>query len=92
MIATASLGGLAMNFFVIGCIMRPQFRFVFVVLFFTAVLIFAVYLRNVNNRIFYQLYTQETEQSWLVQELTRKQLEVESLINPATVSERLDSP
>ncbi len=72
--------------------MRPHFRFVFVVLYFTAVLIFAVYLRNVNNRIFYQIYTLEAEQSWLVQELTHKQLEVEALINPAAVSERLDGP
>jgi hypothetical protein len=72
--------------------MRPHFRFVFVVLFFTAVLIFAVYLRNVNNRIFYQLYTLEVEQSWLIQELTQKQLDVESLINPAAVSERMGEP
>lgn len=72
--------------------MRQHFRFVFVVLFFTAVLIFAVYLRNVNNRIFYQLYTLEMEQSWLIQELTQKQLEVESMINPAAVSERMGGP
>ena len=72
--------------------MRPHFRFVFVVLFFTVVLIFAVYLRNVNNRIFYQRYTLEVEQSWLVQELTQKQLEVESMINPAAVSERMGVP
>ena len=72
--------------------MRPQFRFVFVVFYFTAVLIFAVYLRNANNRIFYQLYTHEIEQSWLRQKLTHKQLQVENLINPAAVSERLGGP
>jgi hypothetical protein len=72
--------------------MRPQFRFVFVVLYFTAVLIIAVYLRSANNRIFYQLYTLEAEQSWLMQELTHKQLQVETLINPAAVSERLNGP
>jgi hypothetical protein len=72
--------------------MRPQFRFVFVVFFFTAVLIFTVYLRSANNRIFYKLYTQETEQSWLIKELTHKQLQVENLINPAAVSERLGGP
>jgi hypothetical protein len=70
--------------------MRPQFRFVFVVFYFTAVLIFAVYLRSANNRIFYQLCTQDVEQSWLIQELTHKQLQVETLINPAAVSERLN--
>jgi len=72
--------------------MRPQFRFVFVVFYFTAVLIFAVYLRSANNRIFYQLITQQAEQSWLIQELTNKQLLVETLINPAAVSERLGGP
>ena len=92
MISAATLGGRAVTIFIIGCIMRPHFRFVFVVLFFTAVLIFAVYLRNVNNRIFYQLYTLEAEQSWLIQELTHKQLQVESLINPASASEHLDRP
>ena len=72
--------------------MRPQFRFVFVVFYFTAVLIFAVYLRSANNRIFYQIYTLDSEQSWLMQELTHKQLQVETLINPAAVSERLGGP
>jgi hypothetical protein len=72
--------------------MRPQFRFVFVVFYLTAVLIFAVYLRSANSRIFYQLYTLEAEQSWLMQELAHKQLQVETLINPAAVSERLNGP
>ncbi len=72
--------------------MRPQFRFVFVVFYFTAVLILAVYLRSANNRIFYQLYTLEAEQGWLIQELTQKQLQVEDLINPAAVSQRLGGP
>ncbi len=72
--------------------MRPQFRFVFVVFYFTAVLILAVYLRSANNRIFYQLITLQAEQSWLIQELTNKQLQVETLINPAAVSERLGGP
>ena len=72
--------------------MRSQFRVVLVVFYITAVLIFAVYLRNFNNQLFYQLYTLEVEQSWLVQELTRKQLEVESIINPAAVSEHMGGP
>ena len=73
-------------------IMRPQFRFVFVVFYFTAVLIFTVYLRSANNRIFYKLYAHEAEQRWLIQELTHKQLQVEDLINPAAVSQRLGGP
>ena len=67
-----------------------HFRFVFVVFYFTAVLIFAVYLRSANNRIFYELCTHQAEQSRLIQELGTKQLVLESLINPAAISRRLD--
>jgi len=72
--------------------MRPQFRFVFVVLYFTAVLIFTVYLRSANNRVFNKLCAHESEQGRLIQELTHKQLELESLINPAAVSQRFGGP
>lgn len=72
--------------------MRPQFRFLFVVFFFTAVLLFVVYLRSANNRIFNKLYAQESEQGRLIKELTHKQLELEDLINPAAVSQRLGGP
>ena len=67
-----------------------HFRFVYVVFCFTAVLIFAVYLRSANNRIFYELRTYKAEQSRLMQELGTKQLMLESLINPAAISRRLD--
>ena len=66
------------------------FRFVFVTFIFTAVLIFAVYLRNANNRIFYQLCNISTEQGRLKQELGGKQLQLEGLINPAAISQYLD--
>ena len=64
--------------------------FVFVVFCFTAVLIFAVYLRNANNRIFYELCACRSEQSRLKQELGTKQLLLEGMINPAAVSQRFD--
>lgn len=67
-----------------------QFRFVYVVFCFTAVLIFAVYLRNANDRIFYELQACNAEQSQLKQELGTKQLMLESLINPAAISQRVD--
>jgi len=67
-----------------------QFRFVYVVFCFTAVLIFAVYLRNANDRIFYELHACDAEQSQLKQELGTKQLMLESLINPAAISQRAD--
>ena len=67
-----------------------QFRFVFVVFCFTAVLIFAVYLRSAHNSVFYELCACNVEQSQLKQELGTKQLLLESLINPAAISKRVD--
>jgi hypothetical protein len=67
-----------------------QFRFVFVVFCFTAVLILAVYLRSANNRVFYELCSYNVEQGRLKQQLGAKQLLLESLINPASVSQHLD--
>lgn len=70
--------------------MGSRFCLVLVVLFFAATLILAVYLRGSNHRIFYALQRQRVEQNQLRQELWQKQLRVESLINPAAISERLD--
>jgi len=66
------------------------FRFVIAVLCSTSILLFAVYLRNANNRLFYELSMEHAEQSRLSQTLGAKQLRLESMINPAAVSERLD--
>ena len=70
--------------------MGSRFGFVFVVFYFTAVLILTVSLRSAANRIFYKLCTVNAEQSRLKQELWQKQLQLENLINPAAVSQRLD--
>ena len=69
-----------------------HFRFVFVVFCFTAVLIAAVYLRSINNRLFYQLCLCNAERDQLKQDLGVKQLRLESLINPASLSERVAPP
>jgi hypothetical protein len=66
-----------------------QFRFVLVVFYFTAVLLFAVYLRGANNRVFYELSQYSAQQNQLTQELGAKQLQLESLINPSALSKRL---
>jgi len=66
-----------------------QVRFVFIVFYLTAVLIFTVHLRSTNNRIFYELCKQKAQQNRLKQALWRKQLQLESLINPAAISQRL---
>ena len=70
--------------------MISRFCFVFVVFYFTAVLILTVYLRSADNRIFYKLHTIDIEQSRLKQQLWQKQLQLENLINPAAISQRLD--
>ena len=67
-----------------------QFRFVLVVFYFTAVLIFAVYLRGANNRVFYKLSQYNALQNQLKQKLGAKQLQLESLINPSALSKRLE--
>jgi len=67
-----------------------RFRFVFVIFFFTGILILAVYLRNANNRIFYESSSiQAGEQRRLNKDLADKQLRLERLINPSAVSERM---
>ena len=66
-----------------------RFCLVLVVLSFTAILISAVYLSGASRGVFYQLRLCQNEQGRLQQELWQKQLRVEGLINPASISERL---
>jgi preprotein translocase subunit SecG len=69
--------------------MASRFCFVLVVFFFAATLIVAVYLRGADKWTFYQIRTYRIEQGRLQQELWQKQLRVESLINPASISQKL---
>lgn len=69
--------------------MTSQFRFVFVVFCLTAILVFTVYLRNTQDRLFYRLSVINAEQNRLKQQLTNKQLQLESLINPAAILQQL---
>lgn len=69
--------------------MGSRFSFVLVVFFFAATLIIAVYLRGADKRAFYQIRMYKIEQGRLQQELWQKQLQVESLINPASISRKL---
>lgn len=70
--------------------MRLLFRCVVVVFGLASILIFAVYLRSANNRIFYKLSTYQSELNQLKQQLWQKQLRVESLLNPASISQRIE--
>ncbi len=67
-----------------------QFRFVLVVFFFTAVLIFDVYLRGADNRVFYELSQYKAQRRQLGHELVKRQLLLESLINPTALTRRLE--
>ncbi|MHC4155151.1 MAG: hypothetical protein ACYST6_09565 [Planctomycetota bacterium] len=69
--------------------MTSRFRFVFVVFYVTVVLILTVVVRSANHRMFYRLCSLNAEQARLKQQLWQKQLQVESLTNPAAISERL---
>ncbi len=69
--------------------MSSRFCFALVVFFFAATLIVAVYLRGANRRVFYRIRTYKIEQGRLQQELWQKQLRVETLINPASISRKL---
>ncbi|HLB74734.1 MAG TPA: hypothetical protein VJJ98_11995 [Sedimentisphaerales bacterium] len=67
-----------------------RFRFVVVIFCLTASLILAVYLRNANNRVFYELSMQTERQRQLNKDLADKQLRLERLITPSAVSERIE--
>lgn len=66
--------------------MRSRLSIVLVIFFFAATLIVSVYLRDSNRRVFYTLRRYKIEQGRLQQDLWQKQLRVESLISPASVS------
>lgn len=55
-------------------------------------MVFAVYLRGVNNRIFYELSKCKAEQARLMQELGTKQLLLEKLINPSAILRSISEP
>ncbi|MHC4068718.1 MAG: hypothetical protein ACYS18_06765 [Planctomycetota bacterium] len=70
--------------------MKSRFYFVFVVFYFTAVAIFTVYLRSASDRTFYRLCLVHTQKNRLKQQLVKKQLQLEAMINPAAVFQSID--
>lgn len=60
---------------------RP--RFVYIVFFLTATLVFTVHLRTSSVRLFNQYRSAMVEQNHITQQLWQQQLHFESLINPA---------
>lgn len=64
--------------------------FAFLIFCVSSVLIFAVYLRRTQNHIFYKYYLCKSEQNRLKQRLSKKHLQLESILNPAAVSETFE--
>lgn len=64
-------------------------RLVYVVFFLTVVLIGTIHLRNSSSRLFSRYFSAKSEQRRLVEELRKKQLELEQLTTPASVSDIL---
>jgi cytochrome c-type biogenesis protein CcmE len=71
--------------------MASRLCFVFVVFYLAAILLFAVWVRTANRRMFYNLRKIDAQQSRLKQQLWEKQLQLEGLVNPASVWERVES-
>jgi len=69
--------------------MGLRLRFFFAVFCFTTLLVLTVYLRSANNRSYYRLITLKAEHNRLKQQLWQKQLQLESLTNPAAISQHL---
>ena len=72
-------------------IMLSQFRFIFVIVALTAVLVFAVHVRVTSSRVFYKFQLAHTKHNTLNAELKQKQLHLEAMINPAAVSKKLET-
>jgi predicted transglutaminase-like cysteine proteinase len=70
--------------------MRLGFCLVFVAFYFTSVMLFTASLRNANDRIFYKICAARVSQSRLKQQLAGKQLRLENLINPTSVSQQVN--
>ena len=67
--------------------MNPRLRFILVTFFIVAALVFAVYIRDANNRLFYKIRSTYVKQNRLKQQFWQKQLQLENLLNPAKISE-----
>jgi hypothetical protein len=70
--------------------MLSQFRFIYVIVALTAVLVFAVHVRVTSSRVFYKFQVAHVKQNTLNAELKQTQLLLESMINPAAVSQKLE--
>ncbi len=65
------------------------FRYIFAIFTIAVVLILTVHLRNRCDRICHLINSAEAQQGRLKQQLWRKQLQLESYMNPAAVRQQM---
>ncbi|MFA5555037.1 MAG: hypothetical protein WDA68_10870 [Phycisphaerae bacterium] len=66
-----------------------RIKFVFIIFFVTASMVFAVYIRIRTDQFFYKFTRVTTEHNRLKQQLWRKQLQLESQLNPAVITSHM---
>ncbi len=69
--------------------MVSRFCFVYVIFCFVALLVLAIFLRDANRHMFYELHDREVQRVQLKQQLWQKQLQLESAINPSKIGQRV---
>jgi hypothetical protein len=67
--------------------LNSAFRVTYAVLCITAVLIYAAHLRGSRGQVFYKIRIAQGQETRIKQSLWQKQIELEGLVNPASVSE-----
>jgi hypothetical protein len=67
--------------------LSSTFRITYAVLCITAAFIYAAYLRGSGGQIFFKIRVAQKQESRIKQSLWQKQIELEGLVNPASVSE-----
>ncbi|MBN1786822.1 MAG: hypothetical protein JW806_00320 [Sedimentisphaerales bacterium] len=66
------------------------FRYIFVVLVLSFVLLSTIYLRRAQNSAFYKFRTCQAKQARLKQQLWQQQMQLDLLINPASISRAIN--
>jgi hypothetical protein len=69
--------------------MFSRARLRFIIFFLTAALILTIHLRTSASRLFHRARLAQVQQNQLTQELWKKQLELEGLVQPQRVLEHL---
>jgi len=67
-------------------------RYIFIAASVAVVFIFVVHLRRQGSGSFYQFRSAYSQHNRLKQQLWQAQLQLESLVNPASVSQRFEEP